>query len=168
MTEQNQNEDLNVAEAGDIEAATAATEEFNYTIGDAVAPEVSEDEAAEIAAPIELDGPIQTVGRRKRSIARVHLVAGLWGTVGLRLLASRRGQLTGGGGYGQKLFAIQVIVAVVAMAFSGIVTVVIALGLKVTMGWRIDEDDERGGVDDAEHRETAYDGSTAIPVTLTR
>jgi len=78
VTEQNENlnEDQNVAEAGDIEAATAATEEFNYTIGDAVAPEVSEDEAAEIAAPIELDGPIQTVGRRKRAIARVHLVAG--------------------------------------------------------------------------------------------
>ena len=35
MTEQNENlnEDQNVAEAGDIEAATAATEEFNYTIG---------------------------------------------------------------------------------------------------------------------------------------
>ena len=75
MTEQNQNEDLNVAEAGDIEAAAAATEEFAYTIGDAVAPEVTEDEV-EAAAPIELDGPIQTVGRRKRAIARIHVVAG--------------------------------------------------------------------------------------------
>lgn len=101
-------------------------------------------------------------------VVGVHLVAGLWGTVGVGLLASGDGLLTGGGVYGLKLFAIQVIVAVVAMAFSGIVTVVIALGLKVTMGWRIGEDDERGGVDDAEHRETAYDGSTAIPVTLTR
>jgi len=75
VTEQNQNEDLNVAEAGDIEAATAATEEFNYTIGDAVAPEVEADEA-EVETSVHFDGPIQTVGRRKRAIARVHLVAG--------------------------------------------------------------------------------------------
>lgn len=76
MTDPNLNDDTSVDEAADIEAATAATEEFNYTIGDAVAPEVDSEEAAEAAAPIELDGPIQTVGRRKRAIARAHVVAG--------------------------------------------------------------------------------------------
>ena len=44
MTEPNTNAENNVADAGDIDAATAATEEFNYTIGDAIAPEVDETE----------------------------------------------------------------------------------------------------------------------------
>ncbi|GAB2501180.1 30S ribosomal protein S9 [Corynebacterium atrinae] len=75
MTDQNQNEDLTVVEAGDIEAASAATEEFNYTIADAVAPEVDVDET-EVVTEVVLEGPIQTVGRRKRAIARVRVVAG--------------------------------------------------------------------------------------------
>ncbi|RNE48850.1 30S ribosomal protein S9 [Corynebacterium alimapuense] len=76
MTDQNLNDDANVAEVADIDAATAATEEFNYTIGDAVAPEVEAEDDAEAAAPVELEGPLQTVGRRKRAIARARMVAG--------------------------------------------------------------------------------------------
>jgi len=59
----------------DIDAATAATEEFNYTIGDAVA---IEDEAGDdaVEAPAYHEGPIQTVGRRKRAVARVTVVEG--------------------------------------------------------------------------------------------
>ena len=72
MTEQNI--DNNVADAADIAAATAATEEFTNTIGDSLAPET--DAEAETAAPAIHEGPIQTVGRRKRAIARVRLVAG--------------------------------------------------------------------------------------------
>ncbi|QMV86091.1 30S ribosomal protein S9 [Corynebacterium hindlerae] len=75
MTEQNvtENQDLQ-ADAADIAAATAATEEFTNTIGDIVAPEPTEEAA--VAAPIEMDGPIQTVGRRKRAIVRVRMVPG--------------------------------------------------------------------------------------------
>ncbi|WJY89018.1 30S ribosomal protein S9 [Corynebacterium confusum] len=73
MTEQN-NIDNNVADAADIAAAAAATEEFTNTIGDVVAPESAEE--TEAAAPAIHEGPIQTVGRRKRAIARVRLVAG--------------------------------------------------------------------------------------------
>ncbi|MCT1452049.1 MULTISPECIES: 30S ribosomal protein S9 [unclassified Corynebacterium] len=59
----------------DIDAATAATEEFNYTIGDAVAVEdETQEETVEVASFHE--GPIQTVGRRKRAIARVTVVEG--------------------------------------------------------------------------------------------
>ncbi|WP_257159317.1 30S ribosomal protein S9 [Corynebacterium cystitidis] len=84
MTEANQNvnsvEELddNVADAADIAAATAATEEFNYTIGDAVASadDASEEQVEEFAAPQLHEGPIQTVGRRKRAIARVTVVEG--------------------------------------------------------------------------------------------
>lgn len=77
MTEQNidYNEiDNNVADAADIAAATAATEEFTNTIGDSIAP--AETEEAEVVAPAIHEGPIQTVGRRKRAIARVRMVEG--------------------------------------------------------------------------------------------
>ncbi|MBK4146134.1 30S ribosomal protein S9 [Corynebacterium macginleyi] len=71
-----QNIDNNVAEAADIAAATAATEEFTNTIGDSLASANAENETeVEAAAPVH-EGPIQTVGRRKRAIARVRLVAG--------------------------------------------------------------------------------------------
>ena len=59
----------------DIDHATAATEEFNYTIGDAIAPEVDETEETVEVAPLH-EGPIQTVGRRKRAIARVTVTEG--------------------------------------------------------------------------------------------
>ena len=68
-----QNIDNNVADAADIAAASAATEEFTNTIGDSIAP--AETEEVEAAAPVH-EGPIQTVGRRKRAVARVRLVAG--------------------------------------------------------------------------------------------
>ena len=68
-----QNIDNNVADAADIAAASAATEEFTNTIGDSIAP--AETEGVEAAAPVH-EGPIQTVGRRKRAVARVRLVAG--------------------------------------------------------------------------------------------
>ena len=66
-------EESTEATAEDIAAAQAATGDFGYTIGDALATE-SEDEVEE-AAPIH-EGPIQTVGRRKRAIARVNVTAG--------------------------------------------------------------------------------------------
>ncbi|WJZ01709.1 30S ribosomal protein S9 [Corynebacterium freiburgense] len=72
MTDQNNTENL-AADAADIAAAQAATEEFTTTIGDAIA--VDEVEEAPVA-PAELDHPIQTVGRRKRAIVRVRMVAG--------------------------------------------------------------------------------------------
>ena len=59
----------------DIVAATAASEEFSATIGEAVAPAETE-EAPAAAEPITLDRPIQTVGRRKRAIVRVQLKHG--------------------------------------------------------------------------------------------
>ncbi|GAA1473714.1 30S ribosomal protein S9 [Corynebacterium felinum] len=71
MTEQNVTENFEV-EAADIAAAAAATEEFTNTIGDAVAAEAE----VEVAAPVLHEGPIQTVGRRKRAIVRVRLVEG--------------------------------------------------------------------------------------------
>lgn len=53
--------------------AAAATEELTNTIGDAVVEAAPE---AAAAAPVIHEGPIQTVGRRKRAIVRVRLVEG--------------------------------------------------------------------------------------------
>ncbi|AKK10417.1 30S ribosomal protein S9 [Corynebacterium uterequi] len=62
----------NVASAEDIAAAQAAAEDFSYTIGDSFEAEAEVEEVA----PIVHEGPIQTVGRRKRAIARIVLKPG--------------------------------------------------------------------------------------------
>ena len=87
-------------------------------------------------------------------VVGVHLVAGLWGTIGAGLLATDGG-LFYGGGVQQTL--LQIVIAVVALLVSGVVTLLIALALKATMGWRIPEDAEVSGIDTAEHAETSYD-----------
>jgi Amt family ammonium transporter len=48
-------------------------------------------------------------------------------------------------------------VAVYAMAWSGIATLIIGLAIKATIGWRIDVEDEVEGIDFTEHGESAYD-----------
>ncbi|RSZ62073.1 ammonium transporter [Corynebacterium hylobatis] len=82
-------------------------------------------------------------------VVGVHLVAGLWGTIGLALFA--------GGGQTLRLLAVQVIIAVVAMAWTGIITALIGLALRHTLGWRIEPEAEFEGIDLHEHRESAYD-----------
>ncbi|ALC06250.1 putative ammonia channel [Corynebacterium deserti GIMN1.010] len=90
-------------------------------------------------------------------VVGVHLVAGLWGTIGVGLLATDAGWFTGGGSDGFKLFIVQIVIALVAMVFAGIVTAVIAYILKATMGWRVDDEVEQQGIDFNEHGESAYD-----------
>jgi Amt family ammonium transporter len=43
------------------------------------------------------------------------------------------------------------------VVWTGVLTTVIALAIKYTIGWRISEDDEVDGIDFAEHGESAYD-----------
>ncbi len=88
-------------------------------------------------------------------VVGVHLVSGLWGTVAIGLLAVDGGLFYGGD---FSLIAVQIIIALVAIVFSGIVTLVIALGIKKTIGWRVEEAAEVGGIDLAEHGESAYEG----------
>ncbi len=87
-------------------------------------------------------------------VVGVHLVAGLWGTIGSGLLATSGG-LFYGDGIDQTV--VQVLVALASLVISGVVTLVIALALKATMGWRIPEDVEVAGIDQAEHAESAYE-----------
>jgi Amt family ammonium transporter len=97
-------------------------------------------------------------------VVGVHLVGGLVGTLAVGFLDVHTG-LFYGHGLGQLLA--QVLVAGVAVVFSGSLTAVIALGLRATMGWRISAQAELDGIDLAEHGETAYDDwSTWLAGTL--
>ncbi|WP_068266705.1 ammonium transporter [Janibacter limosus] len=87
-------------------------------------------------------------------VVGVHLVAGLWGTIGAGLLATEGGLFYGGG---VRQTVIQVVVALISLVISAVVTYVIAIALKRTMGWRVNEEDEVSGIDAAEHAESGYD-----------
>ena len=87
-------------------------------------------------------------------VVGVHLVAGLVGTIGIGFLATSDG-LFYGGGFSQ--LVVQVLIAAFAMLWSGVFTLVIALALKYTMGWRITDEEEVEGIDFVEHGETAYE-----------
>ncbi len=93
-------------------------------------------------------------------VVGVHLVGGIIGTVliGLFSTTSSAGAVNGlfyGGGFGSLVD--QSLGALVAIAWSGVATLVIALAIKYTIGWRISEDAEVEGIDFDQHGETAYD-----------
>ncbi|QCB93989.1 ammonium transporter [Cellulomonas shaoxiangyii] len=108
-------------------------------------------------------------------VVGVHLVGGLVGTILIGLFATDtdatwypEGASNGllyGGGAGQ--LGTQIIVALLAMVFSGLVTLVIALILKATIGMRATEEQEVSGLDLTVHGETAYEslGAGARVVT---
>ncbi len=87
-------------------------------------------------------------------VVGVHLVGGLVGTIGIGFLAADSGLFFGGG---VKQLVVQTVIALLALVFSGLVTLVIGLILKATMGWRVSEEAEVGGIDLAVHGETAYE-----------
>lgn len=64
----------------------------------------------------------------------VHLVAGVIGTVALGFLAKDTGLFYGGD---YKQLVVQIVIAAVALAFTAILTAVIAFALK-PLGWRVD------------------------------
>lgn len=86
-------------------------------------------------------------------VVGVHLVAGLWGTIAIGFLGSETG-LFYGGDYQQ--LVVQIVIALFALIFTGIITALIALALK-PLGWRVSDEEEANGIDEAEHAETAYD-----------
>ncbi|WP_347352557.1 ammonium transporter [Intrasporangium sp.] len=87
-------------------------------------------------------------------VVGVHLVAGLWGTLGIGLLATRTGLLYGGG---IRQLVVQALIALAAVTVSGLVTLVVGLALRAVMGWRISADAEAAGIDHDLHAESAYD-----------
>ncbi len=93
-------------------------------------------------------------------VVGVHLVGGLTGTLIIGLLASDtstggpRGLFYGGG---LDLLGKQAIAAGAVLAYSFILTYIIALVVKAVMGLRISEDDELTGIDTTNHAESAYE-----------
>ncbi|MGO3325253.1 ammonium transporter [Gordonia sp. (in: high G+C Gram-positive bacteria)] len=86
-------------------------------------------------------------------VVGVHLVAGLWGTVGIGLLAKDTGLFYG---HDARQLAVQAVIALVALAFTAVLTTVIAFVLK-PLRWRVDREAELVGIDAAEHAESAYE-----------
>ncbi|MDP3890991.1 ammonium transporter [Nocardioides sp.] len=87
-------------------------------------------------------------------VVGVHLVGGLVGTIALGFLATSGGLFYGDG---IKLLIVQIAIALFAMLWSGVLTLIVGLALKYTLGWRIAEDDEVSGIDLVEHGESGYD-----------
>ncbi len=105
-------------------------------------------------------------------VVGVHLVGGLTGTILIGLFANvsdttngtwyADGSMNGlfyGGGVTQLIT--QIIVAIAAVVFSGVMTLIIGSVIKLTMGLRVTEEVEVSGIDLAVHGETAYEEAKA-------
>ncbi|MGH3966883.1 MAG: ammonium transporter, partial [Mycobacterium sp.] len=99
-------------------------------------------------------------------VVGVHLVGGLAGTLLVGLLAAPESPaingvvgvskgLFYGGGWAQ--LERQAIGAFSVLIYSGVVTLILALILKYTIGLRLDPEAEASGIDEAEHAESGYD-----------
>jgi len=87
-------------------------------------------------------------------VVGVHGVGGLTGTVLIGFFGEGTG-LFAGGDYKQLL--VQVVIALCAILYSGVMTAIIAFVLEKTLGWRVTEAQEVGGIDLADQGERAYD-----------
>jgi Amt family ammonium transporter len=87
-------------------------------------------------------------------VVGVHLVGGLVGTIGVGFLATSGGLFYGDG---VRQLVVQTLVALAAMVWSGVFTLIVGLVVKAVLGWRIDEEAEVEGIDFTEHGETAYE-----------
>jgi Amt family ammonium transporter len=93
-------------------------------------------------------------------VVGVHLVGGVIGTVLIGVFSTSEGAggidgLLYGGGLGS--LGDQSLGVLVAIAFSGVVTAVVGLAVKHTIGLRLNEEDEVEGIDFVAHGESAYD-----------
>ncbi|NMM85153.1 ammonium transporter [Rhodococcus sp. SRB_17] len=86
-------------------------------------------------------------------VVGVHLVSGLWGTIGIGFFATSTGLFYGGD---YKQLVVQIVIALSALIFTGVLTAIIGFALK-PLGWRISAEDEARGIDETQHAETAYD-----------
>ncbi|GAA2457430.1 ammonium transporter [Actinomadura vinacea] len=114
-------------------------------------------------------------------VVGVHMVGGIVGALLIGVLATTAvnengadGLLAGGG---LALLGKQAIAVLATLAYSFVVTFVIAKIIDLVMGFRISEEDEVSGIDSAAHAETAYDfgsvhagvgASLPAPATATR
>lgn len=108
-------------------------------------------------------------------VVGVHLIGGLAGTLLVGLLAAPESPaingVTGvskglfyGGGWAQ--LERQAVGAFSVLIYSGVVTLILALILKYTMGLRLNPEAEASGIDEAEHAESGYDFAVATGSVL--
>jgi ammonium transporter, Amt family len=102
-------------------------------------------------------------------VVGVHLVGGVAGTVLIGFFGFDHGAATPGGlqrglfyGGGFDLLEKQVVAAVSVMLYSFILTFIIGTALKRLGVFRVSEEAEVSGIDEAEHAETAYSFSTVL------
>jgi Amt family ammonium transporter len=93
-------------------------------------------------------------------VVGVHLVGGMWGTLAVGLFASAATTagvdgLFYGGGVDQ-LWK-QAVGAIAVLVYSFVLTLVIGVAIQKTVGFRVTDQNEIAGIDNAEHAETAYD-----------
>jgi Amt family ammonium transporter len=103
-------------------------------------------------------------------VVGVHLVGGLAGTLLVGLVAAPESPaINGVAGVSKGLFygggwdqlGRQAIGAFSVLFYSAIVTLIIALILKYTIGLRLSEEDEANGIDESQHAESGYDFAAA-------
>ncbi len=108
-------------------------------------------------------------------VVGVHLVGGMAGTLLVGLLAAPESPaingVTGvskglfyGGGWAQ--LERQAVGAFSVLIYSGVVTLILALILKYTIGLRLNPEAEATGIDEAEHAESGYDFAVATGSVL--
>jgi len=105
---------------------------------------------------LKLDDSLDVVG--------VHLVGGLVGTLLIGLVSTSKapGGIDGlfyGGGLAS--LGDQTLAACFTLVWTGVLTTLIALAIKYTIGWRVDEEAEVEGIDFDQHGESAYDLHTS-------
>jgi Amt family ammonium transporter len=110
---------------------------------------------------LQLDDSLDVVG--------VHLVGGVVGALLIGVLGTSGGSAQGAAGlfpagtngllYGGDLTLLghQAAGVLFTLVWSGVLTTVLALAIKYTIGWRVDVDDEVEGIDFNQHGETAYE-----------
>ena len=87
-------------------------------------------------------------------VVGVHGVGGFTGTVLIGFFGEGTGLLAGGD---WKQLVVQLVIALVAILYSAVITAIIAFALEKTIGWRVTEAQEVGGIDLADQGERAYD-----------
>jgi Amt family ammonium transporter len=97
-------------------------------------------------------------------VVGVHLVGGLVGTLMIGIVGDQTHTLTesllDGGSLG--LLGTQAVAAGAVLAYSFVVTFVLATLLKVTIGIRVPDEEEITGIDQTTHAETAYELSGGL------
>ena len=92
----------------------------------------------------------------------VHLVGGLVGTIMIGVVGDQTHLLTPSllDGGSLALLGTQLVAAGAVLAYSFVVTLLIALLLKATIGLRASEEDEVTGLDQTQHAESAYEAGS--------